>query len=59
MFYGVTLALVPPVKPELISPVSLDKTDISARSLCNTISSGAGASDWVIEFGLFLHILSW
>ena len=44
-FSGVTLALVTPVKPELVSPVAPDKTDISAQSLCNTISSGAFASD--------------
>ena len=42
-FYGVTLAIVSPVNPEL--------TDISARSLSTTITSSAGASYGVINFG--------
>ena len=44
-FSGVKISLVPHVKPELVSPVAPGKIDRSARSLCNTISSGAGASD--------------
>ena len=56
-FSGVTLSIFPPVKPELVSPVAPDKIDRSARSLYNTISSGAGYSDSLIEFGPFLYIL--
>ena len=42
-FSGVTLAIVPPVKP--ISPVAADKADGSLRCLCTYIYSGAGDSD--------------
>ena len=52
-FPGVTLALVSPVNPEL--------TDRSVQSLSTTITSFAGAFDWVIQFGplvkLSLYIL--
>ena len=44
-FPGIILALVPPIKPDLVSPVALYKTDIPVLSLCTTIYSGAGASD--------------
>ena len=44
-FPGVTLSIVSPVKPELVSTVVTDKIDRSVRSLSTTISSGAGASD--------------
>ena len=53
-FSGVTLALVPPVKP--VSLVAADKLDISLRCLCTSISSGAGASDGVIMFGPFSYV---
>ena len=55
-YSGVTLALVSPVKPELVSPDAPDKTDIQAQILWNTIYSGASASDWEIELGPFLYI---
>ena len=42
-FSGVTLALVPPVKP--VSPVASEKADISLWCLCTSFYSGAGASD--------------
>ena len=58
-FYGVTLDLVPRIKPELIIPVATNKADIPIRCLCTTISSGAGAYDWVNIISPFLHILSW
>ena len=44
-FYGVTLALVSPVIPEIVSPVDMNKTDRSVQSFPTTINSGAGASD--------------
>ena len=47
-FSGVTLALVYPVNPELVSPFHPELTDISVQSVSTTITSGAGASDWVI-----------
>ena len=53
LFSGVTLALVPPDKHELVSTVAPDKADISLRCLCTNIYSGAGASDLLIEFGSF------
>ena len=58
-FYGVTLALVSPVKPELVSTVALGKIYRSVQSFSATISSGSFVSDWVIEFGLFVTFLSW
>ena len=42
-FSGVTLALIPLVKP--VSPVSAEKSDRSLRCLCTSISYGACASD--------------
>ena len=42
-FFGVTLALVSPVDPEL--------TNRLVQTLFTTITSGAGASDWIIKFG--------
>ena len=47
-FPGVTLALVSPGNPELVSPVNTKLTDISVLSLFATITSGAVASDIVI-----------
>ena len=44
-FSGVTLAHVPPVKNELVSPVSFYKANRSLQNLCANISSGSGASD--------------
>ena len=41
-FSGVTLDIVPPVKP--VSTVTLDKKDRSLQCLCTSISSGVGAS---------------
>ena len=51
-FSGVTLALIPLVKP--VSPVSAEKSDRSLRCLCTSISYGACASDWVNMFVPFL-----
>ena len=47
-FSGVTLALISPVKLELVYPVAPDKTNRSVQSLSTTIPSGAGNSGWVI-----------
>ena len=56
-FSGVTLALVPPIKP--VYPVASDKEDRSLRCLWTSIPSGAGASGWEIMFCPFFHILYW
>ena len=42
---------------KLVSPVSADKSDRSSQCLCLSISSSAGAYDWVIVFDPFFHIL--
>ena len=57
-FLAFVLAIVSPVNPELVSPVVPDKTDTSVQSLSTIITSGAGASDLVIEFGEFVTFLS-
>ena len=57
--YGVTLDLVPPVKPDFTYPVSPEKADISLQCLCTFISSGAVDSDLVIMFGPLKKIMSW
>ena len=44
-FSVVTLVLVPPVKPELVSTVYPEKSDRLLRSLCTNIYSGAGDFD--------------
>ena len=43
-FSSVILALVYPVKPELVSPVDPDKIDGSVQSFSTTIYSDYGAS---------------
>ena len=50
-FSGVTLSLVSTVNPEL--------TDRSVQNLSTSSTSGAGAYDWVINFGPLLIFLSW
>ena len=57
-FSGVTLDLVPPVKPDFT--VDEDKgyvtEAVSIRYLCSTTSSGAGASDREIMVGFCYYI---
>ena len=48
LFLGMRL---PGVTIALVSPVSLELTDRSVQSLSTTITSVAGAFDWVIQFG--------
>ena len=55
-FPGVTHALVPLGKPELLPPVSQDKENRLLVSLCTDTTSDAGASDLEIKFDLFLTI---
>ena len=43
--YGITLYLVSPVKPELVSPVASEKTYRPVQSFSTNISYDAGASD--------------
>ena len=44
-FFGVTLALVSPINPKLVSTVASDKTDNSVWILSITITLGPGTSD--------------
>ena len=53
-FPGVSHALVPLGKPELLPPVSQYKANRSLRSFCTNTTSDAGASDLEIKFGPFL-----
>ena len=55
-FYGVTPALVPPVKH--VSNVATDKQNMSLWCMCTYISFGAGGSDSLIMLGTFIYILS-
>ena len=55
-FYGVTLALVYPVNPELVSPVNLELSYRSVQSFSTNITSGDCASYRVIKFGSLVNV---